>query len=338
MSLLDDIIKPTKEYISFKDLLIHLSSMNDKSLYEVVFYLFHHDLNQLDFYHIDSNYKITLCNSHEDNFINKFLSAIKDEIGMGDMKDAYMVYVDDSSLKSFSSDTGNQISHIIEKHIDYYFKKSDLLCFEPLQDLFSYDFTNREPILNSNVYINGLISKIDQLYHQLEVKDADMLHILDLSAGSKSQPNNQNINTLQDRVLQQQRKILALEEQIREIDLFFSPDDTSNTLSNLEIQNIKKLAIRQFNKSLAMALTDLDYKNKLRKRDVVNFIMPYMKQLAFALSNEDADKANNLAVTYETIYDTHLPGLNFKQGRQSNDDKNKVNIELLFKKQLPITE
>ncbi len=338
MSLLDDIIKPTKDYISFKELLIYLSSMNDKSLYETVFYLFHHDLNQLNFYHIDSNYKITLCNPHEYSSINHFLSTIKEEIRMGDMNDAYMVYADDNSLKNFSSDTGSQISHIIEKYIDYYFKKSDLLCFEPLHNLFSCDSTGREPILNSNVYINGLISKIDQLYHQLEVKDEDMLQILNLSTENKSQPDNQNTHTLQDKVVQQQRKILALEKQIKEIDLFSSLDDKSNKTSNLEIQNIKKSAIKQFNKSLAMALIELDYQNKLRKRDIVNFIMPYMKQLAFVLSDEDADKANSLTVTYETIYDTHLLGLNFKQGRPSNTDKNKVNIDLLFKKQLPITE
>lgn len=338
MSLLDNIFEPTKDYISFKDLLIHLSGMNSKSLYEVVFYLLHHNLDRLDTYRIDSNYQITLCNPHEVSPVNAFLFAIKEEIRMGDMKDGYMVYVDDKSLNNFSSDTGKQISNIIERYISYYFKKPDLLHFEPLDDLFSCDSTVKDPLPNSNSYINGLISKIDQLYHQLEERDQETLRILNLSTSKKAQPNSQDTQNLQDIVVQQLRKILALEGQIRDINLFFNTDSSSDTVSNLEIQNIKKVAIRQFNKSLAMALTELDYQNKLRKRDVVNFIMPYMKQLAFALSNEDVDKANNLAVTYETIYDTHLPGLNFKQGRQSKDDKNKINIDLLFKKQLPITK
>ena len=71
---------------------------------------------------------------------------------------------------------------------------------------------------------------------------------------------------------------------------------------------------------------------------IANYIMPYMKELAFVLADEQQDKANNLAVTYDTLYDNHLTNLGFKQGRQSDDEKQKVNIDLLFKKQLPITE
>ena len=112
----------------------------------------------------------------------------------------------------------------------------------------------------------------------------------------------------------------------------------SVTHSNTDMQNVKKAAIRQFNRSLATVLIELDYKEKLRKGDIANYIVPHMKQLAFALADEDMNKANNLTVTYSTLYDTHLQDLNFKQGRQSNADKNKINIDLLFKKQLPVTE
>ncbi|MDE4455588.1 hypothetical protein [Psychrobacter sp. DAB_AL62B] len=112
----------------------------------------------------------------------------------------------------------------------------------------------------------------------------------------------------------------------------------SNNLSNVEAQNIKQIAIKQFNRSLAIVLRDLDSQNKLRKGDIVDFIIPYMKDLAFILADQDDKKADNLTVSYDTLYDTHLQGLEFKTGRQSNDDKNKVNIDLLFKKQLPVTE
>ena len=63
-----------------------------------------------------------------------------------------------------------------------------------------------------------------------------------------------------------------------------------------------------------------------------------MKELAFVLADEDKKKADNLTVSYNTLYDNHLQGLEFKQGRQSDDDKKKVNIDLLFKKKLPVTE
>lgn len=106
----------------------------------------------------------------------------------------------------------------------------------------------------------------------------------------------------------------------------------ANSISNTDMQNIKKAAIKQFNRSLATVLTDLDYKGSLTTGDIVNFIIPHMENLAFVLA------ASKLAVKYDTFYNNHLEGLKFKQGRQSNAEKNKVNIELLFKKQPPITE
>lgn len=112
----------------------------------------------------------------------------------------------------------------------------------------------------------------------------------------------------------------------------------SVTHSNTDIQNVKKAAIKQFNISLAKALIKLDYQDKLRKRDIVDFIIPYMEELTFILADKDEKKADNLTVSYDTLYDTHLQGMDFKVGRQSNEEKNKVNIELLFKKQLPVTE
>lgn len=136
-----------------------------------------------------------------------------------------------------------------------------------------------------------------------------------------------------------QEKIAELENQLAQAkaELAYKPAD--NVIqSNTDIQNLKKAAIKQFNRSLATVLIDLDYQTKLRKGDIVNFIMPYMKELAFVLADEDKKKADNLTVSYNTLYDNHLQGLEFKQGRQSDDDKKKVNIDLLFKKQLPVTE
>ena len=132
-------------------------------------------------------------------------------------------------------------------------------------------------------------------------------------------------------------RIASLENQLAQAELADKPTD-SITQSNTDIHNIKKEAIKQFNRSLATVLIDLDYKDKLRKSDIANYIVPYMKELAFVLADEQQDKANNLTVTYDTLYDNHLKNLGFKQGRQSDDEKQKVNIDLLFKKQLPTTE
>lgn len=132
-------------------------------------------------------------------------------------------------------------------------------------------------------------------------------------------------------------KVGELESQLEKADIANNQADNVPH-SNTDMQNVKKAAIKYFNRSLAAVLIELDYKEKLRKGDIANYIMPHMKQLAFALADEDISKANNLTVTYSTLYDTHLQDLNFKKGRQSNVDKNKTNIDLLFKKQLPVTE
>ena len=134
-------------------------------------------------------------------------------------------------------------------------------------------------------------------------------------------------------------RILDLENQLVEAKAQLADKPADSVIqSNTDIQNVKKVAIKQFNRSLATVLIKLDYKDKLRKGDIANYILPYMKELAFVLADEQQDKANNLTVTYDTLYDNHLKNLGFKQGRQSDDEKQKVNIDLLFKKQLPITE
>jgi hypothetical protein len=150
---------------------------------------------------------------------------------------------------------------------------------------------------------------------------------------------NEQLEASNNELNEAQIKIADLESQLAQAKAELADKPANNiTQSNTDIHNIKKEAIKQFNRSLATVLIDLDYKGKLRKSDIANYIMPYMKELAFVLADEQQDKANNLAVTYDTLYDNHLTNLGFKQGRQSDDEKQKVNIDLLFKKQLPITE
>ena len=146
--------------------------------------------------------------------------------------------------------------------------------------------------------------------------------------------NNPNTNSIEQQLVDAQNQIEHLEKQLARAD---KPADSA-TSSNIDMQNVKKAAIKQFNRSLATVLIELDYRNNLRKGDIAEYIVPYMKELAFVLADEDKKKADNLTVSYDTLYNTHLKNLDFKKGRQSNDDKNKVNIDLLFKKQLPVTE
>ena len=112
-----------------------------------------------------------------------------------------------------------------------------------------------------------------------------------------------------------------------------TPADSHKPL-NLQLTNIKKAAVKHFNKSLATALIELDYRSYLSKNDIVNFIRPHMNALTLLLSDNDADKAKTLVVEDKTISTTHLQGLTFKTGRPSKKDGEKENIELLFTRKL----
>lgn len=113
---------------------------------------------------------------------------------------------------------------------------------------------------------------------------------------------------------------------------------SSKHLSNTELQTIRRRTIKYFNRTLAMVMLQLDYKKELSKNDVVDFIRPYMSDLAMLLSEQNAEGANKLTVTNKTISDTHLQGLSFKVGRPKTSDTQKRIIELLFKRKLPDTE
>lgn len=228
-----------------------------------------------------------------------------------------------------------------------YFHRSELLNNEEIE-------VEKEHYLsNTNEGISDLVEQleaakitIEQLNNRAETAELNNILNNDSSALMvKNKELNNRLNNAKEFFKKQETKICELTELIKQSEVRINElaknsdiPINSNDLSNIEIQNIKKSAIKQFNKSLAMALIDLDYQGHLRKGDIVHFIMPYMKKLAFVLADESVDKAKNLTVTYNTVYDTHLQELNFKQGRPSNADKNKVNIDLLFKKQLPITE
>lgn len=181
---------------------------------------------------------------------------------------------------------------------------------------------------------NELFAKLERL----QAENDDLNSRLSTARNTYKQHRNE-IKELTEKNEQVESEKAEIIEQLDRVKagLADNPAD-SVTHSNTDIQNIKKAAIRQFNRSLAVALIDLDYQSNLRKGDIVNFIIPHMKELAYVLADEQADKARVLTVKYKTIYDTHLQGLEFKQGTQTTKERERVNIDLLFKRQLPVTE
>ena len=142
---------------------------------------------------------------------------------------------------------------------------------------------------------------------------------------------NSTIRQLNEENAKAQAEIIKLKAQTD------TPADSHKPL-NLQLMNIKKAAVKHFNKSLAVALLDLDYRDYLSKNDIVNFIRPHMNALTLLLSDNDADKAKSLAVADKTISTTHLQGLEFKTGRPSKKDGEKEKIDLLFTRKVSEAE
>lgn len=191
-----------------------------------------------------------------------------------------------------------------------------------------YHVDGKQEIIENNIlYYREIKEDFSITFHDLLYPKLDLDKLF-----SQSKADTDAIEKLRE-------QIADLESQLAKANAALAGKSADSiTQSNTDIHNIKKEAIKQFNRSLAAVLIELDYKGKLRKGDIANYIVPYMKELAFVLADGQQDKANNLTVTYDTLYDNHLKNLGFKQGRQSDDEKQKVNIDLLFKKQLPITE
>lgn len=163
MSLIDRLIEPTKDYISFKDLLLHLSGSNNQPLYEVVNYLLCCELNTLGFYYIDSKYSITPISFDKKDIINQVLETVKEVIRLGDINDEHWIYTNDDSLELFSHGVGDNIAKLIEPQVSFYFNKEELLSLELLKDLLHFDAYYDEPMPNDNQRIIEMQERVNEL-------------------------------------------------------------------------------------------------------------------------------------------------------------------------------
>ena len=132
MSLIDRLIEPINDYISFRDFIFHLSSANHEPLYEVVTYLLHHDLDTLDFYNIDTSYKIIKFAPHEFDTVTEFLKEIQKALSFSHEE---WVWVGKESLDELRDQDRRALTDAVSKAMQCFFKKSDVLGFEPLKDL-----------------------------------------------------------------------------------------------------------------------------------------------------------------------------------------------------------
>ncbi|MGP4865041.1 hypothetical protein ACTXGK_12700 [Psychrobacter sp. T6-5] len=136
MSLINRLIEPMKDYISFRDFIFHLSSVNDEPLYEVVTYLLHHDLNSIRFYNIDTDYKIIKFEPFEFDSIKEFLKEVQDALAISACD---WVFSSSESLDELIETDRRLLTTTVMKAMHCFFKRSELLSFEPLNGLLHFE-------------------------------------------------------------------------------------------------------------------------------------------------------------------------------------------------------
>jgi hypothetical protein len=202
VSLIDRLIEPTKDYISFRDFICHLSGLNNQPVYEVATYLLHHDLSDKDFYYIDTDYKIIKADFN-DKSIEYFLTKIQMSVIWG--ADDW-IFHNGKSLEQLSDDVRIKITELCFNEMHSFFKKSELLNFKPLEGLLHFD---DKTLADADDYSDSLehaSEKIDKLMRSLS--DSDFL------IGTLTLGHNEQLAAANDKIKQQEEDINRLNEQL----------------------------------------------------------------------------------------------------------------------------
>lgn len=131
MSLMDRLIEPVKEYVSFPDLMYSLSSFNNEPLRDLVYYLECRDLESLNTYTIDSKYNIKPIEDAQE-CTHSFLENVS-VILTSAARARKWVLQDINSLDELPADTKSGLVEIFDAHAGIYFKVSEILGFTPLK-------------------------------------------------------------------------------------------------------------------------------------------------------------------------------------------------------------
>ncbi|WP_367108407.1 coiled-coil domain-containing protein [uncultured Psychrobacter sp.] len=207
MSLIDRLIEPTKDYISFRDFLFHLSSNNNEPLYEVVTYLLHHDLNSIGFYGVDTNYKITRFEPFEFNSVTEFLKEVQKALEISACK---WVFSSSESLDELIQSDRRLLTTTFMKAMQSYFKKSELLSFKLLDGLLHFDAESIADADSNSVCVeqqlDEALEKIDRLMQSLA--DSNFL------IGTLTLGHNEQLAAANAKIKQQEQDIKKLNEQL----------------------------------------------------------------------------------------------------------------------------
>lgn len=253
MGLLDKTLSPLKDYISLSDLLLLIGENTQTPLYDICIYLRLTKFGELiTFYKINQDFVLYECEDHlkDMNGLNG-VSSIIDDIANNlkqDESDRKLVV---QSLLSLNDIRGWQ-EHIKryfyqEWQKEFYFKRQDLLAFEPIKDC-----------LTPNFAIQDEYREIVRLRKQLQqILNEPYLARL-ISQNDRLRKENETLEIQQQQNSELQNRIAELESQLvmQSNDTPTQPSAHTNTaltalfdVINTHWQNPKKPPKQQFIKN-----------------------------------------------------------------------------------------
>lgn len=131
---MDRLLEPTKDCISFPDLFLHLSSANNESLWDVANYLDCRGLDKLEVWILGMNYEFHLdigCQETTHYFLEGVMATLTNSCDW--------VLAESTSFDLLSPDKEDELIKWFNSHNRHYFRKSDLLSFEPLNGLLHFE-------------------------------------------------------------------------------------------------------------------------------------------------------------------------------------------------------
>ena len=264
MGLMDRLFAPVRECVSFPDLLIGLSGINNEPLSDVIYYLSCCDFELLNTYRIGMNHKVELIENSQE-LIHYFLEDVS--VSLPIAAKAWVFTGDVDSLRLLPSDTASELIGVFDAHVNSCFKISELLSFAPLDgylgflepETVSEEVTSPQPN-------NSLASYITE--YTLPQVVALILHI-DL-ADITTSPNNSYIND-QNKYgegvyqkfenLLQSYSVAALNNKLDGVDLYPRTVTTygggTETHVDLEKTSINRSNLASYLSSIGCQLDDL---------------------------------------------------------------------------------
>lgn len=263
MGLMDRLFAPVRECVSFPDLLIGLSGINNEPLSDVIYYLSCCDLELLKAYRIGMSHKVELIENSQD-LIHYFLEDVSVSLPIAAKTWVFTGHVD--SLRLLPTDRARELIGIFDAHVDSYFKISELLSFAPLEGYLGFlesDTVSKE--VASSQGNNSLASYMTE--YTLPQVVALILHIdlADITTNSSNSYIN-NQDNYDEAIYQkfenllQSYSVAALNNKLDGMDVFTRKVNTYSGEEdhiNLEKTTISKDRLASYLDSIGYQLYDL---------------------------------------------------------------------------------